>query len=170
MWSRPILQSCGCDRKATKRMNRRLLDRRLTEAEAHAGLQPLRGGSWHPYRRKWATERKHLPLVDVAGLGGVPVRLWERSCHGRTLHNLCAGITALRTCCCLSAFPLRGVRHGSFITRWCLSQPEYEHGNRPGAPTRRAPARELPVSRCSRWQRCRWRSAPRLPSSVSSTA
>jgi hypothetical protein len=27
-------------------------------------------GSWHPYRRKWATERKHLPLVDVAAAGG----------------------------------------------------------------------------------------------------
>jgi hypothetical protein len=23
-----------------------------------------------PYRRKWATERKHLPLVDVAAAGG----------------------------------------------------------------------------------------------------
>ncbi len=25
---------------------------------------------WHPYRRKWATERKHLPLKDVAAAGG----------------------------------------------------------------------------------------------------
>ena len=25
---------------------------------------------WHSYRRKWATERKHLPLVDVAAAGG----------------------------------------------------------------------------------------------------
>jgi integrase len=58
------------ERKATRLMNRRVLDRWLTEAEAHAGLQPLRGGSWHPYRRKWATERKHLPLVDVAAAGG----------------------------------------------------------------------------------------------------
>ena len=30
----------------------------------------LEGGSWHPYRRKWATERKHIPDVDVAAAGG----------------------------------------------------------------------------------------------------
>ncbi|MEE9183508.1 MAG: hypothetical protein V3U39_03400, partial [Acidimicrobiia bacterium] len=27
-------------------------------------------GVWHPYRRKWATERKHLPVIDVAQAGG----------------------------------------------------------------------------------------------------
>jgi len=27
-------------------------------------------GIWHPYRRKWATARKHLPLADVAAAGG----------------------------------------------------------------------------------------------------
>lgn len=25
---------------------------------------------WHAYRRKWATERKDLPLKDVAAVGG----------------------------------------------------------------------------------------------------
>jgi hypothetical protein len=25
---------------------------------------------FHPFRRKWATERKHLPLKDVAEAGG----------------------------------------------------------------------------------------------------
>lgn len=25
---------------------------------------------WHAYRRKWAIERKHLPLKDVAAAGG----------------------------------------------------------------------------------------------------
>jgi hypothetical protein len=39
-------------------------------AERHAGLLHLRGGRFHAYRRKWATERKHLPLVDVMGAGG----------------------------------------------------------------------------------------------------
>ena len=29
-----------------------------------------RGSLWHAYRRKWATERKHLPVQDVAGVGG----------------------------------------------------------------------------------------------------
>ena len=30
-------------------------------AEQLAGLKPLDGGDFHAYRRKWATERKHLP-------------------------------------------------------------------------------------------------------------
>ena len=42
----------------------------LLEAERLAGLPKLRGGIWHPYRRKWATVRKHLPLTDVAAAGG----------------------------------------------------------------------------------------------------
>lgn len=39
-------------------------------AELHGGVPHLKGGRFHPYRRKWATERKHLPLVDVMGAGG----------------------------------------------------------------------------------------------------
>jgi hypothetical protein len=42
----------------------------LLEAERLAGLPKLKGGVWHPYRRKWATARKHLPLADVAAAGG----------------------------------------------------------------------------------------------------
>jgi len=30
----------------------------------------LEGGIWHPYRREWATEREHLPGVNVAKAGG----------------------------------------------------------------------------------------------------
>ena len=30
----------------------------------------MNGGLWHPYRRKWGTERKHLPVTDVALAGG----------------------------------------------------------------------------------------------------
>lgn len=33
-------------------------------------LEKLDGGLWHSYRRKWATERKHLPLMDVAAACG----------------------------------------------------------------------------------------------------
>ena len=29
-----------------------------------------RGGTWHPYRRLWATSRKGMPDVDVAKAGG----------------------------------------------------------------------------------------------------
>jgi hypothetical protein len=42
----------------------------LLRAEKRAGLPKLKGGLWHPYRRLWASERKHLPDVDVAAAGG----------------------------------------------------------------------------------------------------
>jgi len=42
----------------------------LRRAEELAELEPLRGGCWHPFRRLWATERKHLSHVDVAAAGG----------------------------------------------------------------------------------------------------
>ena len=42
----------------------------LRKAERRAGVEPLLGGLWHPYRRKWATERKSLPLPDVMAAGG----------------------------------------------------------------------------------------------------
>ena len=51
-------------------MDRHVLARLLGTAEERAGLPKLDGGLWHAYRRKWATERKHLPLVDVAAAGG----------------------------------------------------------------------------------------------------
>lgn len=51
-------------------MDRYLFDKWLTVAEQEEGLAKLKGGLWHPYRRKWATERKSLPLNDVAAAGG----------------------------------------------------------------------------------------------------
>ena len=42
----------------------------LRRAEKLAGLAPMRGGLWHPFRRKWATERKGMELRDVAHAGG----------------------------------------------------------------------------------------------------
>ncbi len=33
-------------------------------------MEKQKGSLWHAYRRKWATERKHLPDVDVAAAGG----------------------------------------------------------------------------------------------------
>jgi integrase len=42
----------------------------LERTERRAGLEGLTGGDFHPYRRAWATARKHLPLVDVASAGG----------------------------------------------------------------------------------------------------
>jgi integrase len=42
----------------------------LQNAEKLAGLEPQEGSLWHAYRRAWATQRKHLPAVDVAKAGG----------------------------------------------------------------------------------------------------
>jgi integrase len=50
--------------------DRHLFDKWLTVAEKHAKLPKLDGSLWHAYRRKWAIERKHLPLKDVAAAGG----------------------------------------------------------------------------------------------------
>lgn len=53
-----------------KPVSRHLADKWLRRAERMAGLEPQRGSLWHAYRRKWATERKHLPPTDVAAAGG----------------------------------------------------------------------------------------------------
>lgn len=42
----------------------------LMKAETLAELPKLTGGGFHPYRRLWASERKHLADVDVAAAGG----------------------------------------------------------------------------------------------------
>jgi integrase len=56
----------------------------LGRAERAAGLEALAGGDFHPYRRAWATERKHLPRADVAAAGGWrDVRALEL-CYQRT--------------------------------------------------------------------------------------
>lgn len=54
----------------SKPVRRQSAARWLREAEKLAGLPKLNGGTWHPYRRLWASERKHLPDVDVAAAGG----------------------------------------------------------------------------------------------------
>ena len=51
-------------------MDRHLFDKWLSTAEHAAGLEKLEGALWHAYRRKWASERKHHPLPDVAAAGG----------------------------------------------------------------------------------------------------
>jgi integrase len=51
-------------------MDRHLFDKWLSVAEKKARLPKLDGSLWHAYRRKWAIERKYLPLRDVAAAGG----------------------------------------------------------------------------------------------------
>lgn len=41
----------------------------LKRAYRDAGLSRPPGGLWHPFRRKWATERKHHPVRDLAEAG-----------------------------------------------------------------------------------------------------
>jgi integrase len=60
----------GSASKPEVAMDRHLFDKWLTVAEVRANLPKLRGALWHSYRRKWASERKHLSLVDVAAAGG----------------------------------------------------------------------------------------------------
>jgi integrase len=58
------------DRDPTSPVSRWGMDAKLREAYRRAGLKPAPGGLWHPWRRKWATERKDMPLKDVAEAGG----------------------------------------------------------------------------------------------------
>ena len=63
----PLFPSPG---DPTKPMTRHLADKWLRKAEELAGVEPQKGTLWHAYRRKWATERKHLSDTDVAAAGG----------------------------------------------------------------------------------------------------
>ena len=57
-------------RKDTEPIRRDLAGKWLLKAEKLSELPKLKGGVWHPYRRLWAVERKHLPDADVAAAGG----------------------------------------------------------------------------------------------------
>lgn len=57
------------ERTPNQAMDRHLFDKWLSVAEKRANLPKLEGGMWHPYRRKWAIEPKHLPIKDVAAAG-----------------------------------------------------------------------------------------------------
>ena len=48
------------------------------------------GRQFHPYRRLWATERKHLPIQDVAAAGG-----WKTVETVQRLYQLADGATTL---------------------------------------------------------------------------
>ena len=47
-----------------------LAGRWLTRAEKLAELPKLARGAWHPFRRSFASERCHLPDVDIMAVGG----------------------------------------------------------------------------------------------------
>jgi hypothetical protein len=54
----------------------------LREAERLAEVEPQKGSLWHAYRRKWATERKHLHDVDMAAAGG-----WKNTVSLKTAYQ-----------------------------------------------------------------------------------
>lgn len=61
----------------------------MRRAEKHAGIESLKGGKWHPFRRGWATARKHLPAADTAKAGGWRDTATMQECYigedGRTI-------------------------------------------------------------------------------------
>ena len=74
----PLFPAPGRQRKADappptgpeKALSRHTAATWLLRAEYLAGLAKLERGTFHPYRRLWAVERKHLPDVDVAHAAG----------------------------------------------------------------------------------------------------
>jgi len=80
----------GAPRPWTRWHARDLLER----AEQLAGLEHVKGGDFHPFRRKWVSERKHLPSRDVAAAGGWrDLRTMERSYQQMDEHTLLAVVT-----------------------------------------------------------------------------
>ena len=71
-------------------IRRDLTARWLLNAEKLAGLPKLAGGQFHLYRRLWATERKHLPVQDVAAAGG-----WKTVETVQRIYQLADGATTL---------------------------------------------------------------------------
>jgi integrase len=53
-----------------KPVDRHLAAYWLKQAYELSGLPKPEGSLWHAFRRLWATERKHLPVKDVAAAGG----------------------------------------------------------------------------------------------------
>jgi hypothetical protein len=54
-----------------------------TPSSNHPEPFPPMSGLWHPYRRKWATERKHLSITDVAEAGGWKDTVTLLTCYAR---------------------------------------------------------------------------------------
>lgn len=75
----------------TKPIRKDLAGNWLVRAEQLAGQPKLENGRWHPYRRLWATERKDLPLADVARAGG-----WSDTQVLQDLYQLPDAETVLR--------------------------------------------------------------------------
>jgi len=65
---KPVVEAIR--QKIPKAWSRHHARKLLERAERKAKLPVGEGSDFHAYRRKWATERKHLPAQDVADAGG----------------------------------------------------------------------------------------------------
>jgi integrase len=74
-----------------KPVDRWLAAKWLEQAERLAEVPHLEQGCWHPYRRMWATARKHLPIQDVAQAGG-----WKNHAVLATLYQQPDDVTLYR--------------------------------------------------------------------------
>ncbi|HEX9282366.1 MAG TPA: tyrosine-type recombinase/integrase [Gemmatimonadales bacterium] len=63
-------------------MDRWFASKLLRRAERLAKVPKHNGSLWHAYRRKWGTERKHLPVQDVAQAGG-----WKNTATLETIYQ-----------------------------------------------------------------------------------
>jgi hypothetical protein len=72
--------------KPTQHVSRHLAADWLKRAYCLAGVEKQRGSLWHAFRRKWATERKHYPIVDVAAAGG-----WKDLTTSASVTNVTSG-------------------------------------------------------------------------------
>lgn len=83
--ARPVIGNAylfPAEKDADKPMDRWFAAKLLRQAERRAEVPHLAGGCWHPYRRKWGTERKHLPVQDVAQAGG-----WKNPATLQTIYQ-----------------------------------------------------------------------------------
>ena len=64
-----------------KPVDRHLAAYWLKRAFHLAKVEKPAGSLWHTFRRLWATERKHLPLKDVAAAGGWSDTSTLLQCH-----------------------------------------------------------------------------------------
>jgi len=75
----------------TSPASRQLASDWLKRAYRLTGIERPRQGLWHPFRRKWATDRKEYPLRDVAAAGGwqdVPTLLMYQQPDQDTLREV----------------------------------------------------------------------------------
>jgi len=77
----------------------------IEKCEKVVGLPHLKQGLWHPFRRSWATARKHLPVQDVAACGG-----WSDSSVLSDLYMAADADTMLRVA--TEAAEVREVQNG----------------------------------------------------------